>query len=114
MSQDFAAACQVYYDRVYRFLLALSGDPNQAEDLTQEVFYRALLHIGSYREQGQMLTWLCAIGKNLWLSQCRKERRRTPTLADTPQPGPEEALSAQEVQNTLRRRWPPCRRTTGM
>ena len=50
-----------------------------------------------------MLTWLCAIGKNLWLSQCRKERRRTPTLADTPQPGPEEALSAQEVQNTLRR-----------
>ena len=103
MSQDFAAACQVYYDRVYRFLLALSGDPNQAEDLTQEVFYRALLHIGSYREQGQMLTWLCAIGKNLWLSQCRKERRRTPTLADTPQPGPEEALSAQEVQNTLRR-----------
>ena len=87
MSQDFAAACQVYYDRVYRFLLALSGDPNQAEDLTQEVFYRALLHIGSYR----------------WLSQCRKERRRTPTLADTPQPGPEEALSAQEVQNTLRR-----------
>lgn len=32
MSQDFAAACQVYYDRVYRFLLALSGDPNQAED----------------------------------------------------------------------------------
>lgn len=103
MSQDFAAACQAYYDRVYRFLLALSGDPNQAEDLTQEVFYRALLHIGSYREQGQMLTWLCAIGKNLWLSQCRKERRRTATLADTPQPGPEEALSAQEVQNTLRR-----------
>ena len=38
MSQDFAAACQVYYDRVYRFLLALSGDSNQAEDLTQEVF----------------------------------------------------------------------------
>ena len=29
MSQDFAAACQVYYDRVYRFLLALSGDPTR-------------------------------------------------------------------------------------
>ena len=67
-----------------------------------EVYYdRALLHIGSYREQGRA-HWLCA-WKNLWLSQCRKERRRTPTLADTPQPGPEEALSAQEVQNTLRR-----------
>ena len=110
MSQDFAAACQVYYDRVYRFLLALSGDPNQAEDLTQEVFYRALLHIGSYREQGQMLTWLCAIGKNLWLSQCRKERRRTPTLADTPQPGPEEPEKKHEKtfrkgMKKIRRRW---------
>ena len=103
MSQDFAAVCQAYYDRVYRFLLALSGDPHQAEDLTQEVFYRALLHIGSYREQGQMLTWLCAIGKNLWLSQCRRERRRTLPLTDAPQPGPEETLSAQEVQNALRR-----------
>lgn len=103
MSQDFAAACQVYYDRVYRFLLALSGDSHQAEDLTQEVFYRALLHIGRYREQGQMFTWLCAIGKNLWLSQCRREGRRNHTLTDTPQPGPEETLSAREVQNALRR-----------
>lgn len=103
MSQDFAEACQVYYDRVYRFLLALSGDPHQAEDLTQEVFYRALLHIGRYKERGQMFTWLCAIGKNLWLSQCRKESRRRHTLTDIPQPGPEETLSAREVQNALRR-----------
>lgn len=103
MSQDFAAACQVYYDRVYRFLLALSGNPHQAEDLTQEVFYRALLHIGRYQERGQMFTWLCAIGKNLWLTQCRRERCRKHTLTDTPQPGPEEALSAREVQNALRR-----------
>lgn len=103
MSQEFSEVCQVYYDRVYRFLLALSGDPHQAEDLTQEVFYRALLHIGRYREQGQMLTWLCAIGKNLWLSQCRRERRGKPTLTDIPQPGPEDTLSAREVQNALRR-----------
>ena len=103
MSQDFAAACQVYYDRVYRFLLALSGDPHQAEDLTQEVFYRALLHIGRYREQGQMFTWLCAIGKNLWLSQCRKRRPAPESLTDIPQPGPEETLSAREAQRELRR-----------
>ena len=103
MSQDFAAACQVYYDRVYRFLLALSGDPNQAEDLTQEVFYRALLHIGRYQEQGQMFTWLCAIGKNLWLTQCRKKPPEplSPTLAA--RSGPEEALSARETQLALQR-----------
>ena len=58
MSREFEVACQVYYDRVCRFLLALTGDMHQAEDLTQEVFYRALLHIGRYKEQGQMFTWL--------------------------------------------------------
>ena len=102
MSQDFAAACRVYYDRVYRFLLALSGDPNQAEDLTQEVFYRALLHIGRYQEQGQMFTWLCAIGKNLWLSQCRKKPPEPLSPALAARSGPEEALSAQETQLALR------------
>ena len=103
MSEEFSAACQVYYDRVYRFLLSLSGDPHQAEDLTQEVFYRALLHIHRYQEQGQMLTWLCAIGKNLWLSQCRKDRRFTQAVSDLPQPGPEELLPDQELQCALRR-----------
>ena len=101
--EDFSAACQVYYDRLYRFLLALSGDSHQAEDLTQEVFYRALLHIDRYREQGQMFTWLCAIGKNLWLSQCRKRRHAPEPLTDTPQPGPEETLSDREVQQALRK-----------
>ena len=103
LEEEFSAVCQVYYDRLYRFLLALSGDPHQAEDLTQEVFYRALLHIDRYREQGQMFTWLCAIGKNLWLSQCRKNRAAPEPLNDTPQPGPEETLSDREVQQELRR-----------
>ena len=103
MSDEFSAACQVYYDRVYRFLLSLSGNPHQAEDLTQEVFYRALLHIHRYREQGQMFTWLCAIGKNLWLTQCRKERHLPQAVADVPRPGPDETLSDQELQDALRR-----------
>ena len=101
MEPDFAAVCGEYYDRVYRFLLSLTGDPHQAEDLTQEVFYRALLHIGRYEERGQMFTWLCAIGKNLWLSQCRK--KPPDPLAPDPQPGPEEALSRRETRLALQR-----------
>lgn len=103
MEPDFTAVCGEYYDRVYRFLLSLTGDPHQAEDLTQEVFYRALLHIGRYEERGQMFTWLCAIGKNLWLSQCRKKPPEplSPTLST--RAGPEEALSVQETHLALRK-----------
>lgn len=114
MSQDFAAACQVYYDRVYRFLLALSGDPNQAEDLTQEVFYRALLHIGSYREQGQMLTCCAPSGRTSGLASAARSAAELP-------PSPTRLSPDRRRPSPLRRskipcagRWPPCRRTTGM
>ena len=72
---SFEEICQMYYKRVYRFLLALSGNPQQAEDLTQEVFYKALLHISDYEDKGYMFTWLCTIGKNIWLNECRKRKR---------------------------------------
>ena len=32
----FAQVYQAYYDRVYRFLLSLTGDTHQAEELTQD------------------------------------------------------------------------------
>ena len=100
---QFSALVEQYQKLVYTVCYQLVRDHQLAEDLTQEVFYRALLHIDRYREQGQMFTWLCAIGKNLWLSQCRKRRGAPEPLHDTPQPGPEEALAAREVQRALRR-----------
>ena len=104
MESDFASVCGEYYDRVYHFLLTLSGNPHQAEDLTQEVFYRALLHIGRYEERGQMFTWLCAIGKNLWLSQCKRHKPPEPLSPALSGPGgPEEDLSQREERLALRR-----------
>lgn len=101
---DFSVVCQMYYHKVYRFLLSRTGNVHQAEDLTQETFYRALLHIGQYRDDGHMYTWLCTIGKNAWLSECRR-RKRLVSLEDAPEqsvPGPEQALSEQEMRLTLR------------
>lgn len=102
---EFKEVYQTYYLRLHRFLRALSGSEQQADELTQEVFYRALLHIDRYEDRGSMLTWLCTIGKNAWLSQCRGQKRFTP-LEDAPPlsvPGPEAALLRQEQQQALRR-----------
>lgn len=102
---DFATVCQMYYPKVYRFLLSLSGDPRRAEDLTQEVFYRALLHIGQYRDDGHMFTWLCTIGKNCWISECRKEKRQVPLEQwnAVDEKGPEGAAAERERAQALRR-----------
>lgn len=104
---DFSRIYQSYYTRVHRYLRALSGSEQQADNLTQEVFYRALLHIGTYRDCGSMYAWLCAIGKNAWLDACRKQRRLVSMDDALPQmrgtsPDPEAVLLEQERQDALR------------
>lgn len=60
---------------VYRFLLKLTGDENQAEELLQETFYQALLHIDRFEGRSSLYTWLCQIGKNAWLKECHRSKR---------------------------------------
>lgn len=104
---DFAEIYQSYYARVHRYLLSLSGSEQQADNLTQEVFYRAMLHIGTYHDCGSMFAWLCAIGKNAWLDARRKQKRFVTTddalqqMPDTSS-DPEAILLEREQQNALR------------
>ena len=92
---------------VYRFLLTLTGDAHLAEELLQETFYQAFLHIDRFEGRSSLYTWLCQIGKNAWLKECRRRSRwaDTPyedlTLAD-PSPPPEEAIAAREQARRLR------------
>lgn len=64
-----------YARPVYGFLLRLTADPQQAEELLQETFYRALLHIDRFEGKCSLYTWLCQIGKNAWLKECRRKKR---------------------------------------
>ena len=93
---------------VYRFLLALTGDAHQAEELLQETFYQAFVHIDRFEGRSSLYTWLCCIGKNAWLKECRRRSRYTDTpyeeltLAD-PAPTPEDSMLRSEQAKTLRR-----------
>lgn len=85
MDKDFEEIYQEYFASVYRYLLSLTKDEHIAEELTQETFFKALKNIEKYDPQQKMLTWLCAIGKNAFISQTRKSGRLTPldeNLAD--------------------------------
>ena len=69
-----------YGKQVYQFLLSLTGDPGQAEELLQETFYQAFLHIDRFEGRSSLYTWLCRIGKNAWLKECTRKKR----FADQP------------------------------
>nr|WP_304055513.1 sigma factor [Enterocloster clostridioformis] len=47
--------------RDYGFLLTRTQDPGLAEELTQETFYQAVKHIGRYKGESSISTWLCAM-----------------------------------------------------
>lgn len=69
------------YHIVYGYLLSLCGDPAWAEDLTSETFLKAIIRIDSFDGRGRASTWLCTIGRNLYINE-KKHRRRQVSLED--------------------------------
>jgi RNA polymerase sigma-70 factor (ECF subfamily) len=61
-------------DRVYRLAYRLSGNPHDAEDLTQETFIRVFRSLGSYKP-GTFEGWLHRITTNLFLDMVRRRAR---------------------------------------
>jgi RNA polymerase sigma factor (sigma-70 family) len=68
--------------RVYRLAYRLTGNPHDAEDLTQEVFVRVFRSLSSYTP-GTFEGWLHRITTNLFLDGARRKARiRFDALAD--------------------------------
>ncbi|ANC30900.1 RNA polymerase sigma factor SigE [Isoptericola dokdonensis] len=60
--------------RVYRLAYRLTGDRQDAEDLTQETFLRVFRSLSSYTP-GTFEGWLHRITTNLFLDQVRRKKR---------------------------------------
>lgn len=90
VSERDPKALEVLYDRysrvVYSFALRIVGDPQIAEELVQEVFFRAWQQGSAFREtRGAFVTWLLSITHNMAIDEVRKRRRR-PQKADSEEP----------------------------
>lgn len=66
-----------YARDVYRFLLGLTQEPELAEELTQEMFFKALKASTSFWGDAKMTTWLFQIAKNCYHDYLRAEKRRS-------------------------------------
>lgn len=77
-----------YFHEVYLYLRSITGNEDTAQELTQETFFKAMKSIDSFRGDCNIRSWLCQIAKNLYISQCRKNRKicdesELETIADT-------------------------------
>ena len=62
---------------VYRYTLSLVHDPDMAEDITQETFFRALKKINDYRGEASLKVWLCQIARNLSFDSLKRQSKIT-------------------------------------
>ncbi len=94
-------------DRVYRLAYRLSGNAQDAEDLTQETFIRVFRSLSSYRP-GTFEGWLHRITTNLFLDMVRRRNRvRMEALPEDydrvpgDEPSPEQAFTAAHLDSDL-------------
>ncbi|HEV7679468.1 MAG TPA: sigma-70 family RNA polymerase sigma factor [Candidatus Dormibacteraeota bacterium] len=86
-----AAAYRAHADAVYRVARVILGDPDDADDVTQAVFERALLRRATYDPERPLRPWLLGIAarESLGVRRRLRIRRYAPLREDTPaRPGP--------------------------
>jgi RNA polymerase sigma-70 factor (ECF subfamily) len=72
-----------YFNKVYRYVLTQVKNQSEAEDLTQEVFIKALHAIGSYKQKGApFASWLFRIARNNIIDFWRKQKGKKTTNID--------------------------------
>jgi len=73
-----------YQDRVFNACWRICGHQDDAADVTQDAFLKALESIGSFRGASGFYTWLFRIAMNLALSHRRKAARARCQSLDGP------------------------------
>jgi len=90
-----------YQDRLFTAVLRLVGDHDDARELTQEAFTRALMSLDNFRGDAQPYTWLFRIAMNLAISRLRKASRRRTFSLDAPMNGNGRSTGADDQAASL-------------
>ena len=111
MTPTWEDVARVYGRKIYNFAYRLTGNPDDAADLVQEVLLRVRKGLASYTP-GSFDGWLWRITRNAFLDEVRKRKRRpTSPLPDDDRnlavasPSPDEVLASvrlsEDIQSAL-------------
>ena len=75
--EAFAQLYERYFDKIYRYISLKIGDKFEAEDMTQQVFLKALKSIASFKwKDVPFSAWLYRIAHNEIVDYLRRKTRR--------------------------------------
>jgi len=97
-SEAFGELYQRYATVIFRFVCLRLGNNEDAEDLTEEIFMRALHNLARYDDRGiPFAAYLFQIARNALIDHYRKNRNSLSSIDDLDirggDPGPEESVS---------------------
>ena len=72
---DFEQIYAQYFPSVYKFVYSMCRNPDVAEEVTQEAFYKAMMHIHRFDGTCQLYVWLCQIAKNTYFTHFKQQKR---------------------------------------
>ncbi|MBK6814403.1 MAG: RNA polymerase sigma factor [Saprospiraceae bacterium] len=81
-SNSFVPALNTHRDRLLSFAFNLTKSNDDAKDLLQETFLRALMNQGKFQEGTNIKAWLLTIMRNIFINNYRK-KSKTKVLFDS-------------------------------
>ena len=95
----FGALYELHFERIYYFLARRVRDRATAEDLTSEVFHKALANLPNYEWRGApFAAWLFRIAANALADQYKRAAREIPSSDDTQNPDAHPDLSSPDLE----------------
>jgi len=98
----FDALYELHFERIYGFVASRTHDRSTAEDVTSEVFYKALASLPNYEWRGvSFAAWLLRIAANAVVDRARRASRERPLSDDPGEPGVDLDLRVIEYRGRL-------------
>ena len=95
----FDALYELHFERVYAFVASRMRDRATAEDVTSEVFHKALANLASYEWRGvPFAAWLLRIAANAIIDHAKRAAREFPAPDDPPEPPNDPDVQASEMR----------------
>lgn len=76
---SFEEVYELYFKDVYRYILSLCRNATEAEEITQETFFKAMKNMSTFRGSCKMTVWLCQIAKHIYFAERKEQKRRLDT-----------------------------------
>jgi RNA polymerase sigma factor (sigma-70 family) len=89
------------FDSLYNFARWLAHNSNDAEDLVQETYLKALRSFQSFQAGTNFRAWIFQILRNTFLSSCSRLDRRMTVAMDSEEDGPELAVDRETPETIL-------------